>query len=94
MITLFSLKNDGSVPHYYFVIRFQCSPFTRPPVLISRSLNKSITDEPKKKDHNLIEDMNENIEEEMIHLSNMKTCPTCLFSYVFETQHPFFRILF
>lgn len=82
------IKNDGSVPHYYFVIRFQCSPFTRPPVL-----NKSIIDESKK-DRNLIEDMNENIEEEMIHFSNMKTCPTCLFSYVFETQHPFFEFYF
>lgn len=95
------IKSEGSTPHYYYGIRFRCSPYTRPSALLSNDFLQFFNNE-KDKNNDFIEcekltyltNMKIHFEKEIISYCESRCCPTCLFAYVFETQHPFIELFY
>lgn len=100
------IKSDGSIPHYFFCLRFRSSPFSRPSafsllktVLTSKKTNKGAN---KQEFNGFNQDeieyymskMEDEFEKEMIYFKTLKKCPTCLFAFIFETQHPCHELYF
>lgn len=98
------IKNEVSVPHYYFCLRFRCSPFSRPAAFGIKEFETLINEiDDIDYDNNYLnnrvkalylEKMKKYFMNDFVLYESTTVCPSCLFAYCFETHHPFQDLFF